>query len=163
MPFSASRVSCRHAMSMPRRESSLSMTAVFLISSAHEGSELKPVQRVLTFQLAKRSAGNFFLIFSVGAWVYGLLVELITLSPMHPMGQASHDGTSPYWLGAAQLKAGGRCSVRHGDLSHRLERPLAPSSTPIEQWLITGNCRSTCCVYALRRSWSDLSRIGSRR
>lgn len=32
--------------------------------------------------------------------------------------------------------------------SHRRERPLAPSSTPIKQGLITGNCRSRCYAYA---------------
>ena len=38
------------------------------------------------------------------------------------------------------------CPVRLENLSHRRERPLAP--TPIEQWLRTGNCRSPCCVDA---------------
>ena len=64
------------------------------------------------------------------------------------MRMADRGGTAPYWLGTAQLEVGGSCPVRSEDLSHRREQPLAPFSTPIERWLITGNCCSQCCVYA---------------
>ncbi|KAI8521283.1 hypothetical protein Bbelb_010370 [Branchiostoma belcheri] len=54
------------------------------------------------------------------------------LSPAHPTGQTDCGGATPYWLGAAQLKAGGSCPMRCDDLSHRRKQPLAPYSTPIE-------------------------------
>lgn len=55
------------------------------------------------------------------------------LFPMHPMRKADRGGAAPYWLGAAQLEAGGSCQVRSEDPSHRQEQSLAPSPTPIEQ------------------------------
>ena len=64
------------------------------------------------------------------------------------MRMAGHGGTLSYWLGAAQLEAGDSCPVRFEYLSHRREQPLAPCSTPIEWWLITGICCSLCCVHA---------------
>ena len=67
---------------------------------------------------------------------------------MHPMRMADRGGTAPYWLRAAQLEAGDSCPVRSEDLSHRREQPLAPCSTPIERWLITGICCSPRCVHA---------------
>ena len=66
---------------------------------------------------------------------------------MQPMRMADRGGTAPYWLGAAQLEAGDSCPVRSEDLFHRREQPLAPFSTPIERWLITGICCSPCCVH----------------
>ena len=82
------------------------MTADFLASSFVVRSVCIPGHRVRMFQLAIRSAGYFFLIsiLFIGAWVYSSLVGFDTLIPMHPMGQVSHGGTSPYWLWAAQLK-----------------------------------------------------------
>ena len=33
------------------------------------------------------------------------------LTPMRPMKMADRGGIAPYWLGTAQLKAGGSCQV----------------------------------------------------
>ena len=71
----------------------------------------------------------------------------ISLIPMHPMRMADRGGTALYWLVTAQLEVGNSCPVRSKDLPHRREQPLAPCSTPIEQWLITGICCSPCCVH----------------
>jgi len=70
----------------------------------------------------------------VFAWckVCGLPVGCLLIS-MHPMKKANRGGTAPYWLGAAQLKAGGSCPVGLEGPSRRRERPLALHSTPIEQ------------------------------
>jgi len=48
----------------------------------------------------------------VVAWcrVCGLPVGCLLIS-MHPMKKANRGRTAPYWLGAAQLKAGGSCPV----------------------------------------------------
>ncbi|KAI8485731.1 hypothetical protein Bbelb_365650 [Branchiostoma belcheri] len=54
------------------------------------------------------------------------------LSPAHPAGKTDCGGATPYWLGAAQLKAGGSCPMRCDDLSHRRKQPLAPYSTTID-------------------------------
>ena len=150
-------------MSMFSLSSSLSIIAVFLVSFIWRLLCI-PGHKVLTFQLASRSAGDFlFLVFVLpGAW-FVLLIELLALIPMYPMRQASHGGAPPYWLAAAQLEAGGRCSMRHDCLSHSLKRPLAPVSTPIERRLITGDCRSTCFAYTCRRSWSVLSRLNNKK
>ena len=67
------------------------------------------------------------------------------LCSTHPVRQVVSGGTTPYWLRATQLEAGGTCPVKLKNLSHRQKRPLASSSTPIEPWLITGNCHSSCC------------------
>ena len=61
---------------------------------------------------------------------------------------ADRGGAAPYWLGAAQVEAGGSCPVRSEDLSHCREQPLAQCSTPVERWLITGNPCYPCCVHA---------------
>ena len=84
-------------MSISSLESSLSMTADFLASSVAARSVCIPGHRVRMFQLAIRSAGYFFLIsiLFTGGWVCGSLVGFDTLIPMHPIGQASHGGTSP--------------------------------------------------------------------
>ena len=66
------------------------------------------------------------------------------------MKKADRGGTTPYWLGAAQLEAGGSSPVRFENLSHRRKQPLAPCSTPIEQWLNTGICCFPCYVDADR-------------
>ena len=58
----------------------------------------------------------------------------------HPMKQADCGGTTPYWLGAAQLKAGDSFPVRFENLSHHWKQPLASWWPPIEQWLIISNC-----------------------
>ena len=65
------------------------------------------------------------------------------------MKKANRGGTAPYWLGAAQLEAGGSCPVGLEGPSHRRERPLALHSTPVEQQLNAGNCRSLCCINAM--------------
>ncbi len=68
LPLSASRVSCRQATSTFSRESSLSITAVLRALSTCCRSAVNPGHKVLTFQLAKRRAGVFFLrVFFPGA------------------------------------------------------------------------------------------------
>lgn len=67
------------------------------------------------------------------------------------MKQAGSGGTAPYWLGAAQLEAGGSCPVRCNDLSHRRKRPLALESYANQTELITGNCLFPCCADVLGR------------
>lgn len=98
---------------------------------------------VLTFQLAIRRAGGFdtVLIVLVGADIL-LTCQDKSLSFTHPVKQMSVDGTAPYWLGAAQLAAGGSCPVRYEDLSHRRKWPLALVSYVNRIELITGNCHS---------------------
>ena len=50
------------------------------------------------------------------------------LSPTHPVEQASHGGAAPYWLGAAQLEAGGSCPVKlRGLLPPSDDTPGAPT------------------------------------
>ena len=82
------------------------MAVDFLATSVFKRSVCIPGHRVQMFQLAIQSAGYFFLIsiLFTGAWVYGSLFGFDTLIPMHSMGQVSHGGTSPYLLGAAQLR-----------------------------------------------------------
>ena len=67
-------------------------------------------------------------------------------TPMHPMMKTDRGGTTPNWLGAVQLEAGGSCPMECEDSSHRREQPLAPCSTPNE--CLTGICCSPCCVDA---------------
>ena len=64
------------------------------------------------------------------------------------MRKVNCGGTTPYWLRAAQLKAGGCCSVELENSSYRRIRPLAPILSPNRIRLITGNCRIPCCVFA---------------
>ena len=61
--FSASRVSCKVAMSMFSLSSSESIMAVFLESLICRRSFDKPGRMVLIFQLAMRRAGIFFALF----------------------------------------------------------------------------------------------------
>ena len=79
------------------------------------------------------------------------------LSSMHPMKQAGCGGAIPYCPGAARIEAGGDCPVKVETSSHRREQPLAPSSTPIELGLITGNCCSPCSAYACAAKMEYLS------
>ena len=60
---------------------------------------------VFTFQLAMRSAGNFFLFLRVllGAVLRTPLVEYFILSSLHPKKQADRGESAPYWLETAQL------------------------------------------------------------
>ena len=46
-------------------------------------------------------------------------LSVFTLNPAHPVRLTDRGGAAPYWLGTAQLKAGGSCPVRCDDLSHR--------------------------------------------
>ena len=66
----------------------------------------------------------------------------------HPMKKADYGGTTPYWLGAPQLKVGESCPVRFKNLFDHRKQPLSSWWTPIEQWLITGNSCFLCCVNA---------------
>ena len=77
--------------------SSLSMMAVFLESSMVSKSSEIPGHIVFTFQLAKRSAGDFFAVFCVfpGAWFSSAYREY-TLSSKHPLKQADVGGSAPY-------------------------------------------------------------------
>ena len=45
---------------------------------------------------------------------------------------------------------------------HRRKQPLASSSTPIKQWLITGNCCFPCCVDADGNGEAGVSSPGCR-
>ena len=68
------------------------------------------------------------------AWcrVVDLLVDFHP-NPTHTLRLKDLGGAPPYWLGAAQLKAGGSCPMRCDDLSHCRKLPLASRSAPIEQ------------------------------
>ena len=58
----------------------------------------------------------------------------------HPMEQASHGGTAPNWLGAAQLKAGDSCPMRlRGSLPPTEMAPGARFLGHSDE-LKTGNC-----------------------
>ena len=141
--------------------SSSLMTAVFLESLMSCRLAERLVVIVRTFQHLSFKSGLF------DNFVCGCLVPWfqsafrVSLIPMHPERMADRGGTAPYWLWAAQLEVGDSCPVRSEDLSHRRKQPLAPCSTPIERWLITGICYPVLCQCRWR-SWSVLSRCGSR-
>lgn len=85
---------------------------------------------VLTFQVP-----IFSFICLSGVPVDGLLVgKFSPLSSIHPEEQADRGGTVPYWLGAAQLEAGGNGTMRCDDLSHRRRRPVASISLRQLRW-----------------------------
>lgn len=48
--------------------------------------------------------------------------------------------------------------MRYRYLSHRQKQSLAPALRQLSGWLITGHYYFPCCVDAVRRSWSVLSR-----
>ena len=60
---------------------------------------------VRMFQLAIQRAG-VFVVFAFDC-EYVLACGEGPLSSTHPVEQARNDGAAPYWLGAAQLEAGG--------------------------------------------------------
>ena len=57
--------------------------------------------------------------------------------------------------GLPSLRRGSSCPVRYKNPSHRRKQPLVLFSTPNEQWLITGNCCSPCCAYAMGEAGVD--------
>lgn len=59
---------------------------------------------------------------------------------MHPMEQAGCGGIAPYWLGDAQLEAGGSYPMRPNISPTVGGSPWRPYSTPIKKGLITGYC-----------------------
>ena len=68
--------------------------------------------------------------------------------PIHPMRKVNCRGTTPYWVRAVQLKAGGGCSMQLENSSYQRIRPLAPILLPNRIRLINGNCHIPCCVFA---------------
>ncbi len=125
LKLSASRVSCRQATSTFSRESSLSITAVLRALSTCCRSAVNAGHKVLTFQLAKRRAGVFFLrVFFPGAEeVARLLRELYKLHAPSEAGRPWRDST--LLAGGCPAWAGGSCPMRYNDLSHRQKWPLA--------------------------------------
>ena len=105
---------------------------------------------------------SFLMISFVVAWCHSSLLFRWSLSPTHPMRVAECGGTAPYWLGAAQLEAGNSCPVRSKDLSHRQEQPLAPCSTPVKRWLITGD-GSKGTARPLQSDTSDIAGVARTR
>ena len=68
-------------------------------------------------------------------------------------------GTTPNLLRAAQIKAGGGCSMECKNLSYRQKRSLASILSPNRIRLRTSNYRFPCCVFAKNlQSRSNLSR-----
>ena len=63
------------------------------------------------------------------------LSSLQTLSSRHPLKQADRGGSTPYWLGAAQLEAGGSCPVG-------LRGSLPPSKTTRSVQLYANRART---------------------
>lgn len=114
-PSSASLVFGNAAMSTLSLVSSASMTAVLHLLLICRMFKLGLM--LLMFQQAMQSAGNFVLLFRM------LLGTLFTAScqaytlwaPLHPKKQAVCGGSTAYWLGANQLKAGGSWSVGYAN------------------------------------------------
>ena len=104
-----------------------------------------PVVMVRTFQLPNLRVGLFLRLSDDLFLTYFSLLQLI---PMHPLRKVNCGGTTPYWLRAAQLKAGGGCSLECKDSSYRRKRPLAAILSLSKVRLITGNCRFPCCIFA---------------
>ena len=73
----------------------------------------------------------FFFLLLLGAQLT-IRLSVFTLNPTHPVRLTDRGEAAPYWLGAAQLKAGGSCPMRHDGLSYRRKQPLASNSTPIK-------------------------------
>jgi len=132
---SARCVSFRTAISTFSLSSSLSMTAVFLTSLMFRRSS-SPVVMVWMFQHPRLRAGlNFNPFFFLGVLLLGAEIEVCLsdfLIPMHPMRKADRGGKASYWLGTAQLKAGGSCPMRWEISFLPPEPTLAPHSMPIE-------------------------------
>ena len=75
------------------------MIAVVHAASICCRSSERPAVIVLTFQLAMRNAGNFFLFVCVllGAVLNSPLVEYLILSFSRPKKQADRGGSASYW------------------------------------------------------------------
>ena len=110
--------------------SSLSMAAVLRASFTSCRSSEKPGVIVRTFHVPNFRAGVF--IFLLPGCQLSICLSVFTLNPTHPLRLTDRGGAASYWLGTAQLKAGGSCPVRYDDLSHRLKHPLESDSTPTE-------------------------------
>ena len=120
------------------------MSTVSLLSSGLKAAVLRmscssseePGIIVLTFQLPSRSAGYFFglLLVLLGTWV---VVQQFrsgasTLSSLHPKEHIARAGSSPYWLGVAQLRRAVADQWSYDDSSHRRRQPVVSISTSIE-------------------------------
>ena len=119
------------------------MMVVFLASLMFSVSI--PVVMVRTFQIPNLRVNLFLRICLSGDSISFLLLQLI---PMHPLRKINCGRSTPYWLRAAQLMAGGGCSLECKDFSYR---PLAPILWPNRIILITGNCCFPYCVFAKGR------------
>lgn len=133
-PDPGSLVSWRATISICSLLSSLSMIAVFRASLISCRSSEKPGVSVLTFHVPSFRAVDifFFGLVLLGAKLSGRL-SVFTLNPTHPVRLTDRGEATPYWLGFAQLEAGGSCPVGRDDPSHRRKQPLASHSSPIEQ------------------------------
>ena len=100
------------------------MTAVLGASFTSRRSSEKPGVIVLTFHVPNFRA-EVFINLLPGAQL-SIRLPIFTLNPKHLVRLTDRGGAAPYWLGTAQLKAGGSCPVRYDDLSHRRKQPLAP-------------------------------------
>ena len=116
-PVSGNLISWRATTSICSLLSSLSMTAVLRASFTSSRSSEKPGVIVLTFHMPNFRAGVF--IFLLPGAQLSIRLSVFTLNPTHPVSLTDRGGAAPYWLGTAQLKAGGSCPVRSDDLSHR--------------------------------------------
>ena len=86
---------------------------------------------VLTLQVPSLSAGTLYFPFVLFGAMITIRLSGVVHKPHAPNEADELWRTSPIWLGAAQLEAGGSCPVRFEDLSHRRKQPLARCSTPI--------------------------------
>ena len=97
----------------------------------------KPGVMVLTFHVPSFRVESFlsflFKYFLLGAY-FPIRLSVFTLNPTHPVRLADRGEAEPYWLGAAQLEAGGSCPMKYNDLSYRQKQPLASNSSPIKLW-----------------------------
>ena len=78
---------------------------------------------------------SFFVVYQVR----GLMIHLSsdeTLSSRHPLKEADHGESAPYWPGAAQFEADGSLPVGYDDPSRRRGQHVASNYTPIECGLI---------------------------
>ena len=126
--------------------SSLSLEERFRLQSAHSSSNIddRSPACIISFLQVVRKAWcqcpgvlraqplSRFLLSLAWCRVVDLLVDFHP-NPTHTLRLKDLGGAPPYWLGAAQLKAGGSCPMRCDDLSHCRKLPLASRSAPIEQ------------------------------
>jgi hypothetical protein len=71
----------------------------------------KPGVIVLTFNVLNVRAG---------------VVIFFTLVPTHTVRARNRGEATSYWLGFAQLEAGGSCPMKRNDFFHRRKQRLAP-------------------------------------